>query len=163
MVYPFGYGLSYTDFAWSDYSGEWNGDTFTAKVKVTNTGKYVVELYAQYPYIAYDIENNVERPSVALAGYEKTKELKPGESEIVSVTCDKNQLKSFDSKKSGIYIFDAGNYYLTVAENAHKAVNNILSTKGQTGNNVTAKLGDAAGNIKYLTRSDWTGTFPKHD
>ena len=93
----------------------------------------------------------------------KTKELKLGESEIVSVTCDKNQLKSFDSKKSGIYIFDAGNYYLTVAENAHKAVNNILSAKGQTGNNVTAKLGDAAGNIKYLTRSNWTGTFPKHD
>lgn len=67
VIYPFGYGLSYTTFDYSDFSLTQNGDTFTAKVKVTNTGdtysgKEVVQLYAQSPYTDYDRENNVEKP-----------------------------------------------------------------------------------------------------
>ena len=64
-MYPFGYGLSYTTFDWSDYNTSWDGDTCTVTVKVTNTGsvagKDVVEVYAQSPYTDYDKTNKVEK------------------------------------------------------------------------------------------------------
>ena len=69
---PFGYGLSYTDFEWSDYDTSWDGDTCTVTVKVTNTGdvagKDVVQVYAQSPYTDYDKANKVEKAAVELAG-----------------------------------------------------------------------------------------------
>ena len=61
VVYPFGHGLSYTDFAWSDFKTSWDGKTCTAESTVTNVGdvagKDVVELYAQSPYTDYDRAN----------------------------------------------------------------------------------------------------------
>lgn len=82
VMYPFGYGLSYTTFDWSDYNTSWDGDTCTVTVKVTNTGsvagKDVVEVYAQSPYTDYDKTNKVEKAAVELVGYAKTSELAPG-------------------------------------------------------------------------------------
>jgi len=86
VQFPFGYGLSYTTFVWSDYKLDVKDDKATATLTVKNNGsvpgKDVVELYAQAPYI----EGGVEKASVVLAGYTKTKELKPGESEKVTIT-----------------------------------------------------------------------------
>ncbi len=136
VQYPFGYGLSLTTFDWKDYTATWSGDTCTVSVTVTNTGdvagKEVVQVYAQSPYTEYDKENGVEKALVELVGYAKTSILEPGASETVTATFDKEQLKSYDANKAKTYILDAGDYYITAAEDAHKAVNNILAAKGYT-------------------------------
>ena len=202
VVYPFGYGLSCTDFKWSDFSVARHGNDFVATVTVTNTGdtagKDVVELYAQSPYTDYDKRNAVEKASVNLVGYGKTSELKPGTSETVRITFGKDQLKAYDYKGAKTYILDAGQYRFTAATDANQAVNNILADKGKTvadgmtsegdktmvaswtpentdadtttfaSDSTTGKaisnLFDAASDpeVAYLSRSDWTGTFPKH-
>lgn len=136
VVYPFGYGLSYTDFKWSDFSVARHGNDFVATVTVTNTGdtagKDVVELYAQSPYTDYDKRNAVEKASVNLVGYGKTSELKPGTIETVRITFGKDQLKAYDYKGAKTYILDAGQYRFTAATDANQAVNNILADKGKT-------------------------------
>ena len=196
VCYPFGFGLSYTTFDWTNFSTSWSGKTCTAKVTVTNTGdvagKDVVELYAQSPYTDYDRANGVEKPAVELVGYAKTKLLEPGESQELTVTFDESQLAAYDSEGAGTWVLDAGTYYVTAAHNAHDAANNVLAAKGAsvagnksladtyvpantevdvttyatdslTGEAVTNRLDDAAGDVTYLTRADWEGTFPTHD
>ena len=117
VVYPFGHGLSYTDFAWSDFKTSWDGKTCTAEITVTNTGdvagKDVVELFAQSPYTDYDRANGVEKAAVQLVGYAKTKQLEPGESQLIQVTFDESELKAYDASGAGTYILDAGTYYVT--------------------------------------------------
>ncbi|HBG3382925.1 TPA: glycoside hydrolase family 3 C-terminal domain-containing protein, partial [Clostridioides difficile] len=146
VTHPFGFGLSYTDFAWSDFSTAWDGDTCTATVNVTNTGdiagKDVVELYAQSPYTDYDRANGIEKAAVELVGLGKTKLLEPGESQTIEITFDEEQLKAYDANGAKTYILDAGTYYVTAGKNAHDAVNNILAAKGYT----TANGMDAEGN-----------------
>ena len=70
VVYPFGYGLSYTDFSWSDYKMTETTDGFALNVTVTNTGKAagkeVVQAYLQNPYTEYDRTNRIEKPAVEL-------------------------------------------------------------------------------------------------
>lgn len=135
VVYPFGYGLSYTTFAWSNMQTNWSGDECTVTVDVENTGdmagKDVVEIYAQSPYTEYDKANGVEKASVQLATYGKTSELAPGEKETVTCTFSKEQLKAYDENGAQTYIFDAGDYYITAAANAHAAINNILAAKSE--------------------------------
>lgn len=202
VQYPFGYGLSLTTFEWSDYTTSWDNDTCTVSVTVKNTGdvagKEVVQVYAQSPYTDYDRANGIEKSAVQLVAYAKTAELKPGESETVCAVFDKEQLKAYDAQNAKTYIFDAGDYYITAAADAHKAVNNILAAKGKTvadgmteegnanfvalyvpenkevdvaaytldtatGVTVTNQFDAAKGDVTYLTRSDWEGTFPLHD
>ncbi len=134
VIYPFGYGLSYTTFEWSNMTTTWTEDTCTVTVDVTNTGdvagKDVVEVYIQSPYTEYDIANSVEKASVALVGYGKTSELEPGATETVETSFSREQLKSYDYTNAQTYILDAGDYYVTAATNAHAAVNNVLAAKG---------------------------------
>ena len=138
VAYPFGYGLSYTDFTWSDYevSFDKEEDAFEMKVTVTNTGdvagKEVVEAYFQSPYTQYDIENGIEKAAVELCGFAKTQILKPGESETVTITIPREEFRAYDAKNAKTYILDDGDYYLTAAANAHAAVNNVLAEKGYT-------------------------------
>lgn len=210
VAFPFGHGLSYTEFEYSDMAVDYDpaADQFVVSVKVTNTGdtysgKETVQIYSQSPYTAYDIENGVEKPSVALCGFGKTDILAPGASETLTICVDKRDLASYDAYGAGTYILDDGDYYLTAATDAHDAVNNVLAAKGYTventdgrmdsdgnaelvfqwvnpafdaqtyavsvtGETITNQLSDAdlnlyEGNddtITYLTRNDWTGTFP---
>ena len=130
VIYPFGYGLSYTTFAWSDFvmtQPDGNGN-ITISVTVTNTGnragKDVVQIYAQAPY-----RGNVEKSAVVLVGFAKTENLKPGTSQTVQITVNKKDLTSYDvnaNNGKGGYILDEGNYYLAAAGNAHEALNSIL-------------------------------------
>lgn len=196
VTHPFGFGLSYTTFEWSNFTTSWNSDACTAQITVTNTGsvsgKDVVELYAQSPYTDYDKANGVEKASVELVGFAKTTELAPGQSQTVTIEFNEEQLKAYDAKGAGTYILDAGTYYVCAATNAHAAVNNILAAKGaavegssalvntyvpanidvdtskyaadsDTGAAIANQFDDAAGDATYLTRADWTGTFPTHD
>ena len=81
VAYPFGYGLSYTEFEYSDFKAEYNKDTdsFDVEVDVTNTGdvagKEVVQVYFQSPYTEYDKENGIEKAAVELCGFDKTEVL----------------------------------------------------------------------------------------
>ena len=206
VAFPFGFGLSYTEFGYSDMEVLYNEDTDQYEVTVTVTnlgdmaGKETVQIYAQSPYTQYDIENGVEKASVQLCGFDKTDILEPGESEIVTVLVDKRDLAAYDTYGAGTYILDAGDYYLTVATDSHNAVNNILTAKGYTlddgmdaegnaeltylwteeemdtttyatslnGTPIVNQLSSADINlydgveeeITWLTRNDWTGTWP---
>ena len=147
---PFGYGLSYTDFEYSEFSLKEKKDgTLTVEVKVTNVGnvpgKDAVGLYYQAPYTAYDIENGVEKASINLADFAKTKTLEPGKSEVVTFEIDANEtMKSYDANKARGYIMDPGTYYITAAPDAHEALNNILNVKGYTVEQGMTSAGNAS-------------------
>lgn len=145
VCYPFGYGLSYTDFEWSNFTGKYDEkkETYTFSVHVKNVGdrpgKDVVELYAQSPYTDYDKINGIEKSSVQLVGYAKTDLLEAGKGEDVSITVPLSEMKAYDARGKKTYVLDAGTYYFTAAANSHDAVNNILSKKGKaTGDGMDA-------------------------
>lgn len=150
--YPFGFGLSYTSFSFSDMQvekiGEGRQTSYDVSVKVTNTGavagKKTVQVYAQKPYTEYDKQNGIEKAAVELAGYGKTAILQPGESEVVKVNVPEYFLTSYDATGTGVYILDEGHYYLTVADDSHAAANNILAAKGMTTENGMTAAGDAS-------------------
>ena len=150
VAFPFGYGLSYTTFAYGDLQVQYDAaaDAYDVAVTVANTGsvpgKETVQVYAQSPYTDYDRQNGVEKASVALVGFGKTQELAPGASETLHITVDRRDLASFDTYGAGTYILDAGDYYLTAASDAHSAVNNILAAKGYTTADGMTAEGDAA-------------------
>ena len=210
VAFPFGYGLSYTDFEYSNMKVVYNetADQFEITLKVTNTGKEfsgkeTVQIYVQSPYTDYDVENGVEKASVALCGFGKTGIIAPGASETITINVDRRELAAYDAYGAGTYILDAGEYFLTAATDAHNAVNNILTAKGYSASNtanrmdgegnedlvfsynndkfddttyavslngteITNQLSDADINlydgveeeITYLSRNDWTGTWP---
>lgn len=160
VAFPFGYGLSYTDFEYSDVDVNYNAlsDQFEVSVKVTNvgdrySGKETVQVYSQSPYTSYDIENKVEKPSVALCGFGKTGILAPGQSETLRINVDKRDLASYDAYGMGTYILDDGDYYLTLARDAHSAVNNTLAAKGYTVENTNGRM-DVDGNPDLVYK--WT-------
>lgn len=138
VTYPFGYGLSYTEFEWSDYKttqADAEGN-ITVSVKVKNAGnragKDVVQVYVQAPYTV----GGVEKASVNLVGFAKTSLLAPGAEETVEVTLNLKDFTSYDVKANdgkGGYILDAGNYYIAAASNAHEALNGILSFRQANG------------------------------
>lgn len=183
--------FDWSGFATS-WSGKTCTATVTVTNTGDVAGKDVVELYAQSPYTDYDRANGVEKSAVELVTFAKTKLLEPGESQAVTVTFDESQLAAYDRNAARTWVLDAGTYYVTAAHNAHDAANNVLAAKGAsvagnksladtyvpantevdvttyatdslTGEAVTNRLDDAAGDVTYLTRADWEGTFPTHD
>lgn len=161
VAYPFGYGLSYTNFKFSDMTVNYNDalDVYTVAVKVTNTGvvagKRTVQLYVQSPYTDYDKQNGVEKAAVALVGFGKTGELAPGTSEIVTMNVNKRDIASYDTYGAGTYILDAGDYYFTAANDAHEAVNNILAAKGYTVASTNGKMtADGDADLTYAWTED---------
>ncbi len=136
VCYPFGYGLSYTTFEKELLGVNYDetADQYLVNVKVSNAGDYagktVVQVYAQTPYGDYEKENLVEKSAVSLVGFEKTDVIAPGESVELTVPVDGYFLASYDAKGAEGYILSAGDYFLSVGENAHDALNNILAAKG---------------------------------
>ena len=188
VVYPFGYGLSYTDFEWtlkkSDIPDEIvQGETYDITVSVKNVGKVsgkdVVEVYAGLPYI----DGQIEKPSEVLAGFAKTSELKPGESEDVTITIDPYYFASYDYKDQNNdgfkgYELDKGQYQIRVSKNAHDMVDFVtmnvketiqFDTDPVTGNEVKNLYTDnedpnfdSDTDLKtLLSRRDWVGTWPQ--
>ena len=155
VAFPFGYGLSYTTFEYSDVTLSYDAaaTTYTMKVTVTNTGdvagKETVQAYVSSPYTQYDIDNNVEKASVSLVGFEKTDILAPGASETLTIEIDGDYVASYDAYGAGTYILDAGDYYFTAATDAHNAANNVLAAKGFTPETTDGRM-DVAGNAELV-------------
>jgi len=157
VAFPFGYGLSYTTFKYSDMTMTYDeaSTTYKINVTVTNTGnvagKETVQIYVSSPYTQYDIDNKVEKASVSLVGFDKTDILQPGTSETLTIEVDGDYVASYDAYGAGTYILDAGDYYFTAATDAHNAANNVLAAKGYTAENTAGRM-DAAGDAALVTK-----------
>ena len=110
--YPFGYGLSYTSFAWNAVSCAENEGVLTVQVAVTNTGKYygkeVFQLYGSAP------QGVLGKAAKHLAAFEKTRLLAPGESQMLSISCSVDSLASYDDLgkvQKSAYVLEAGEYF----------------------------------------------------
>ncbi len=112
VAYPFGYGLSYTTFEYSKPAVKVNGDNITVQVTIKNNGKVAGKEIAQV-YVAAP-KGTIEKPQHELKGFAKTRELKPGESQTLSIQMEKRDLASFDEANSrwlaeaGAYTFEIG-------------------------------------------------------
>ncbi len=127
VVYPFGYGLSYTTFDQCITNVKFSHNQIELDVSVLNTGtvagKEVVQLYATCPY-GKETTNpvKVEKSSVILCGIAKTKTLLPGEKEIVHIVVDKELLTSYDDQVNKCYVLDDGEYRFSLRKNAHEEI-----------------------------------------
>lgn len=209
VQFPFGYGLSYTDFKYEivGLSKKYGStiekeDTFEVTVRVTNIGetkgKDVVELYYEAPYY----EGGIEKSSINLLAFGKTQVLEPGLYEDVKLTFTAEDLASYDcydSNNNGTTAFelDKGDYHIRLMKNSHEQVelaqsaanvvdsseivykldkeiifdtdmksglpvdNKFTGDKALDGVGIDGEDSDAG--ITYLTRSDFEGTFPKHE
>ena len=134
VVYPFGYGLSYTSFNQELTSVTRNGNEIAATVKVTNTGtvagKDVVEIYYDSPYTAYDSENGIEKSSKNLIEFGKTDTLAAGKSQEITVSFGIDEMASYSYKHSnsdgtkGCYILESGDYKIYAGKNSHDSWGN---------------------------------------
>ena len=158
--YGFGFGLSYTtfDFEITEPHFEKNGKheilaKFDVKVKNTGSvaGRTPVQIYSQSPYTAYDKTNGVEKAAVQLVTFEKTGILQPGETKTYPVIVDLQDVASYDSFNKKTYIMEeSSEYYFSVGNGAHDALNNILALKGKS----TSDGMDYNGNSKAAKK--WT-------
>ncbi|WBW94957.1 glycoside hydrolase family 3 protein [Oceanirhabdus sp. W0125-5] len=168
VQYPFGYGLSYTDFEWKVLSENFDDETISIDIEVTNTGevpgKDVVQVYFKPPYY----EGGIEKSSIELAGYEKTKLLNQGESEVVTISFDKRDMSSYDMEQEA-YVLEAGDYEIKISNNVHKHILSlpyeiketiIYKEDEVTGTELKNLFGYADGNLRYLSRNDWENTYP---
>lgn len=185
VVYPFGYGLSYTTFDWTVGDASASeielGTTITVPVTVKNTGsvagKDVVQLYASAPYTL----GGIEKAHKVLVGFAKTKLLQPGESETVTVSFDPYSAASYDycdANSNGFsgYELEAGEYTLYVSRNAHESEKAIalnlaadvqIGTDPTTDSEVVNRYTDSENFLDsdwqldaMLSRADWEGTWP---
>ncbi len=123
VIYPFGYGLSYTEFSHKVLSAEKNGDTVILSVSVKNeggyTGKEVIEVYSSAPC------GKLGKPARELVTFKKTKALAPGEEETLDFTVDVKTLASYDDNGASgyayAYVLEAGEYAIYVGENVRAA------------------------------------------
>ena len=136
VAFPFGYGLGYAEFSYSGVSFSEDENSVTLTVTVTNEsdtydGKDVVQVYMQRPYTG---RSGVEIPAIELVGFAKTGVLaKGGGSETVTVTVDKENMRTYDAYGEGTYILEKGDYYFSFGNNAHDALNNVLLAKAENG------------------------------
>ena len=128
-AYSFGHGLSYTDFALETGKPSFDGNNVTLQVTITNTGKRAgketAQLYLHAP------EGKLEKPYRVLAAFEKTKELKPGEKELLALTACASDFASFD-EETGSYLLEAGTYEVYCGNSLAKAVLAGCFTVGKT-------------------------------
>lgn len=185
VVYPFGYGLSYTTFDWTVGDASASeielGTTITVPVTVKNTGsvagKDVVQLYASAPYTL----GGIEKAHKVLVGFAKTKLLQPGESETVTASFDPYSAASYDYRDANSngfsgYELEAGEYTLYVSRNAHESEKAIalnlaadvqIGTDPTTDSEVVNRYTDSEDFLDsdwqldtMLSRADWEGTWP---
>ena len=181
VQYPMGYGLSYTQFTWSNARWEVGGQgkEITVTVDVTNNGsvagKDVVQLYYTAPYI----KNGIEKSAVVLGGYAKTDLIEPNDTDTVTITMNYDDMASYDYKTEKCYVLDAGKYILSLRSDAHTVKNDLTheftidekivyrddadgkrSSDEVEAVNQFDTLNEGDGSITYVSRADWEGTMP---
>jgi len=185
VAFPFGFGLSYTTFAYSNLSVARRNVTTTpvrpapgrqntvinktfydVTVTVTNTGtaagREAVTVYLQRPYANYHIQNDIQIPSVELVGYDKSPVLQPNQSWTTTIAVDEKYFAAFDAWGEETFVATGGDYFLSLGNSewgAHQAVNNILARKGKT----TADGMTFNGTADMAWQISHTGTPVTHD
>ncbi|MBP2056942.1 beta-glucosidase [Lactobacillus colini] len=176
VLYPFGYGLSYTKFSqrMSNLKRNFKSGKFSFDVTVRNTGKRagkdVVQAYFTAPYK----NGGIEKSATNLLDFAKTKNLKPGESQTIHFSFNQEDLASWDSSNGGRYVLDSGRYQVQIKNNSHDVIasrsfnlnNKVVydSSNKRPSDKVVAKnqfqyaKGD---NVTYLSRKDNFANFDK--
>ena len=142
VVFPFGYGLSYTSFSQELVDLSDDGYTITAKVKVTNTGdkagKEVVQLYLNPAYTDLDASERIEKPTRYLVAFGKSAMIEPGKSETVTLTCNWDDLTSYaayhdnGNGTTGCYVLEEGDYTLSINRDSHTVLDQKTLTRSET-------------------------------
>ena len=169
VMYPFGYGLSYTDFEWTTESYDFNEDEITINVRVTNTGdvagKDVVQVYFSAPFY----EGGIEKSAIELAAYAKTKELSPGESEVLEISFATEDMASYDAATEEAWVLDRGDYKIHVAHDVRSFEESytynvpekvVYKTDSATGAEIKNLFDFTSGDITYFSRSNPEETYP---
>ena len=166
VVFPFGYGLSYTSFT-KEMSGITNdGTNLNFTVTVTNTGsvagKDVVEIYSDPPYT----NGGIEKSSANLLDFAKTSELAPGESQTIEFSIPVEDLASYDYQTNGCYVLEAGDYVISANDDSHNVADSqtytvasdiVYNESNKRGSDAVAATNEfdfAEGEITYLSRAD---------
>ena len=166
VVFPFGYGLSYTSFT-KEMSGITNdGTSLNFTVTVTNTGsvagKDVVEIYSDPPYT----NGGIEKSSANLLDFAKTSELAPGESQTIEFSIPVEDLASYDYQTNGCYVLEAGDYVISANNDSHNVADSqtytvasdiVYNESNKRGSDAVAATNEfdfAEGEITYLSRAD---------
>ena len=166
VQYPFGYGLSYTEFEQKMGELEEKDGQISVDVEVTNTGdvagKDVVEVYYNPPYT----NGGIEKASANLIEFAKTDLLQPGDSQTVTVTFDVEDMASYDENDAEAYVLEKGDYVISINRDSHTVLDQKTYTVDDTvvyaGENKRASddtaavnvFEDAKGDITYLSRAD---------
>lgn len=166
VLYPFGYGLSYTSFTqeMSDLTVEDGQISFD--VTVTNTGdvagKDVVEAYYNPPYT----NGGIEKATANLIDFAKTDVLEPGESQTITVSFNEEDMASYDTKGEAAYVLEAGDYVISINSDSHNIIDSDTYTvdstvvyngeEGRSTDDLTAtnQFDFAEGDVTYLSRAD---------
>ncbi len=166
VVFPFGYGLSYTSFT-KEMSGITNdGTNLNFTVTVTNTGsvagKDVVEIYSDPPYT----NGGIEKATANLLDFAKTSELAPGESQTIEFSIPVEDLASYDYQTNGCYVLEAGDYVISANNDSHNVADSqtytvasdiVYNESNKRGSDAVAATNEfdfAEGEITYLSRAD---------
>ena len=166
VQYPFGYGLSYTEFEQKMGELEEKDGQISVDVEVTNTGdvagKDVVEVYYKPPYT----NGGIEKSSANLIEFAKTDLLQPGESQIVTVTFSIEDMASYDENNAKAYVLEKGDYVISINSDSHTVLDQKIYTADADvvyeGENKRASddiaatnvFEDAKGDVTYLSRAD---------
>jgi len=172
VQYPFGYGLSYTEFSQEITDYQTTNDAISVKVTVTNqgeqAGKDVVQLYYTPPYSV----GGIEKSHVVLGAFDKTEMLNPGDSETLTLEIPIEDMASYDEQNERAYVLESGNYEIKLMKNAHELIDSrtyeVADTVVYSGDNkrssdyvaATNVFDDANGDLTYVSRADWKGTMP---
>ena len=167
VIYPFGYGLSYTSFEQKMGDISYKDGKVTFDVTVTNTGdtagKDVVEVYYNPPYT----DGGIEKASKNLVAFEKTEKLEPGASETVKIEFDDDDMASYDNKGAKAWVLENGDYTISIQSDSHHVIDsekiNVADTitydsESNTHNDdqtvATNQFDYAAGDVTYLSRAN---------
>lgn len=165
VQYPFGYGLSYTDFTQTMSEIQENGNEISFDVTVTNVGdtagKDVVEVYVNPPYT----NGGIEKSAAKLLTFEKTDLLESGESQEIHISFSKDDLASYDDQNANAYVLEEGDYQISINKDSHNILDSKIYTvekaqvydkEARESDNIPAvnQFDFANGGVTYLSRKD---------
>lgn len=166
VVYPFGYGLSYTSFEQKLTNRSVNNEGITLEVTVTNTGdrvgKDVVQVYCDSPYT----NGGIEKSTANLVAFQKTKLLEPGESQKLTLSFTPEDMASYDHLNERAYVLEPGNYVISINKDSHHVIDSFVydqrdrivygANNARSTDQISAvnQFDYAAGKVEYLSRAN---------